>query len=120
MNKQPKLLILIIFISTMSLSIPAYTKEDLKDPFIPPQGFRVKEKTEEEKLEELMKKLPFKPEDIQGVVMENDKKYVIINNQIVQQSDKFQGLIIEIIEKDHLVVIFRKRKITLPFKKKGL
>ena len=97
-----------------SQSYNAYN--EIHDPFLPPEIFETKKTT----AEELLKKLPFKSADIKGTVIDKDKRYVIIGTSIIKEKDMWQGLMIDKIEKNYLIVIYGNKKIKIPFSNKEM
>ena len=52
-----------------------------------------------------------------GIMIDGNKRYVIINNSIVKEKEAWQELLIDKIEKNRLTVIYRGRSTTIPYKK---
>ncbi len=84
----------------------------LRDPFMIP----LKDVSELEQ-EDFFKTLPFEVE-IKGVIMNDKKKYVVINDDIVQERENWRGLTIEEISKDFLIVNYNQKKVKVFFKNK--
>ncbi len=89
---------------------------EIRDPFLPPEIFETKKTTPEE----ILKKLPFKSSDVKGTVIDKNKRYVIIGTSIIKEKDKWQGLVIDKIEKNYLIVIYYNKKIKIPFSNKEM
>jgi len=90
-----------------------FNLESIRDPFILPTAVE----EIEEKDEDILKRLPFTI-DIKGIVIDETGKFVIINDMIVKEKGNWKSLVIDEIEKDHLIVIYGERKIRIPFKEK--
>ena len=89
-----------------------FTRQSLRDPFIAPEGFEKIEAQEEVLLEKILGDVK-----IMGIMIDGNKRYVIINNSIVKEKEAWQELLIDKIEKDRLTVIYRGRSTTIPYKK---
>jgi hypothetical protein len=92
-----------------------FNPQGLRDPFLAPAGFEVVDQEDESAL----KKFPFDIE-INGVAIDNDKKYVIINKMIIKEKESWRGLTIDHIAEDHLVILYRGKKSKIPLKKEKL
>jgi len=83
-----------------------------RDPFIAPEWFDNSTEAGETVLQQIISKVK-----IMGVVVDGPKKYVIINDTIVAEKSNWQDLIIDNIEPDHIDVIYRDIKTTIPYKR---
>ena len=110
-------IILLILMASVNFSLGAqpninFNLESVRDPFIIPA---VVEEIEE-KDEDFLKRLPFTIE-VKGIVVDKTAKFAIINDRIVKEKDNWEGLVIDEIEKEYLIVIYGHRKIKVPFQK---
>ncbi|UCC95855.1 MAG: hypothetical protein JSW40_03680 [Candidatus Omnitrophota bacterium] len=86
--------------------------QTIRDPLLAPEGFRELGSDSQVYLEKVLSGV-----EIMGVVTDGDKKYVIINNNIIKEKGTWQGLVVDSIEKDYIVVIYRGRKTKIPYKR---
>ena len=108
--------ILFFFIITMitlnvSNSQANYETTKLRDPFAPPEGL------EQSAEDSGLSKIPFAIE-LKGIIIEGNKKYAVLNDNIVKEKDTWRGITIEKIEKDYINVIYGGKQIKIPFIKK--
>lgn len=89
-----------------------FGQEDLRDPFLTPEGFEKIEDQGRILLERILSDIK-----IMGIIIDGEKKYAIINDSIVKEKEIWQELLIEEIEKDRLTVIYRGRSTIIPYKK---
>ncbi len=92
-----------------------FGRENIRDPFLAPEGFEKIEDQGKILLEKILADIK-----IMGIIIDGAKKYAIINDSIVKEKEIWQELLIEKIEKDQLTVIYRGRSTTIPYKKKGI
>ena len=85
---------------------------DLRDPLIPPEGF---EKIDKES--EALLKQKFSDAKIMGIAIDGNKKYVIINNAIIQEKGTWREIVIDKINIDHLIVVYQGESSKIPYKK---
>ena len=104
-----KVLLLFVFIVCLAYNdifcFEAYELKGLRDPFLIP----LKNISELEQ-EDFFKTLPF-PVEIKGVVMQGSKKYVVINQDIVEENESWKGLIVKDITKKYLVIEYNNRQV---------
>jgi len=102
------LLVSIIFLAYNNIfCFETYELKGLRDPFLIP----LKNISELEQ-EDFFKTLPF-PVEIKGVVMQGGKKYVIINQDIIEENESWKGLIVKEITQKYLVVEYNNRKVKI-------
>ena len=88
-----------------------YETPTLRDPFSAPEGL-------EQSAEETgLSRIPFAIE-LKGIIIEGNKKYAILNDNIVKEKDTWRDITIEKIEKDYINVIYGGKQIKIPFVKK--
>ena len=92
-----------------------FNPQGLRDPFLAPAGFEVVDQENESAL----KKFPFDIE-INGVAIDKDKKYVIINKMVIKEKESWRGLTIDQITEDYLIILYRGKKTKIPLKKEKL
>ncbi len=88
-----------------------FDKQSVRDPFIAPIAF---EQIDEESQILLEKALA--NAKIMGIAIDGDKKYVIINDRIIEEKSKWRDLVIDEIGKDYFMVIYRGTKTKIPYK----
>ena len=94
------------FAQSDSSFIPA----NIRDPLRAPQGYEKIEEGNQVLLDQLIVNAK-----IMGVVIDGNEKYVIINNSIVKEKEKWRELEIESIQKDHIVIIYQGEKVEIPY-----
>ncbi|MFA5271444.1 MAG: hypothetical protein WC412_03765 [Candidatus Omnitrophota bacterium] len=114
-RKILKSLIFFFGITMISLKVSNsqanYETTKLRDPFAAPEGL---EQTAEETG---LSRIPFTVE-LKGIIMEGNKKYAVLNDNIVKEKESWRGITIEKIEKDYISVIYGGKQIKIPFIKK--
>lgn len=98
-------LILCILHSVVNASEPEVSQKDFllcPDPFEQPAEFRSKDQAVGVILDELSSGL-----NIKGVVVSGDKSYVIINQKIISEGDDWNGLKIDKIFPDKLILRYK-------------
>jgi len=108
-KKNYKILILSLFWIKILLANNEFDNSIvLRDPFIPPVDF--------EEIKKEAQYLPI-PIEIKGVVIDGERKYIILNEDIVEEKGNYQGMIIEKITKDFIILNYKNEEITIPIKK---
>lgn len=103
--------IIMIITLRVSNSQANYETTKLRDPFAAPKGL---EQTADESG---ISRIPFEIE-LKGIIIEGDKKYAVLNDNIVKEKDTWRGITIDKIEKDYINVIYFGNQIKIPFVKK--
>ena len=107
------LFLLIIFLlpSAYARERAYFDREILRDPFNEPEGFVGVDGQSRVLFEKML--LDMK---IMGIIIDGNKKYAIINDSIVKEKEIWKELLIDEIDKDRLVVIYRGLSTIIPYR----
>lgn len=116
MRKITLLTIFYLLISSLLFSGHAqermhFDRAMLRDPFAAPEKFEKDNGQGQVLLARMLTDIK-----IMGITIEGNNKYVILNDSIVKEKEIWQELLIDRIERDHLVVIYRGLSTTIPYK----
>lgn len=118
-NKIKNLLLIILILMPLKLSIAdelAYSVQDFlncPDPFKAPSKFNSTERALGTILQELAVGM-----NIKGVVVSSDKSYVIIKEEIIAEGDIWQGLLVEKIFPEKMLLRYKDEIKEFHIKKK--
>jgi len=104
--------VIFVCVSARAQEHKYFGQENLRDPFLAPEGFEKIEDQGQVLLERILADIK-----IMGIIIDGAKKYAIINDSIVKEKEVWQELLIDKIEKDKLTVIYRGRSTIIPYKK---
>lgn len=89
-----------------------FNKDNLRDPLTAPESF---EKIDKES--QALLKQKFSDAKIMGIAIDGKNKYVIINNAIIQEKGSWKGMVIDKINRNHLIVTYKGESSKIPYKK---
>lgn len=88
-----------------------FDKEVIRNPFVAPIDFEIIDEESQILLEKVLANA-----EIMGILIDGSQKYLIINNQIIKEKERWRDLVIDEIGKNYFIVIYRGKKTKIPYK----